>query len=202
MNRFLLVLILSVFSFSNAQNNYKPIDTADYLQRKSFLTTYVKDSETYNKKQKDKYEGKTGREISAALSRFQKDFQDEVKNKNFVFNTGFNHYVNQMVEQILKSNSLDFPNLKVLVEKDNSPNAYCMGDGTLVVNMGLFNWVDNEGQLASVICHELGHLFLDHSIKIQLENIQLGKDGKAEAKTLTLVQNNKCEKAHQFYKRQ
>ncbi|MFC4165022.1 M48 family metallopeptidase [Epilithonimonas zeae] len=202
MNRFLLVLMLSIFSFSNAQNNYKPIDTADYLQRKSFLTTYIKDSETYNKKQKDKYEGKTGREISAALSRFQKDFQDEVKNKNFVFNTGFNHYVNQMVEQILKSNSLDFPNLKVLVEKDNSPNAYCMGDGTLVVNMGLFNWVDNEGQLASVICHELGHLFLDHSIKIQLENIQLGKDGKAEAKTLTLVQNNKGEKAHQFYKRQ
>jgi hypothetical protein len=202
MKNFLLIFIWSSFSFYKAQNNYKPIDTADYAERKNFLTTYIKDSELFNKKQKEKYEGKTGRDLSRSLVTFQKYFQDEVKNKNFVFNTPFNQYVNQLVRQILKNNSLTFSDLKILVEKDNTPNAYCMGDGTLVVNMGLFSWVDNEAQLASVICHELGHLFLEHSIKIQLEDMKLGKNGKEEVKNLSLIKNNKAEKAYQIYKNQ
>lgn len=193
--------MLGIFSLNPAQI-YKPIDTADYPERKNFLNTYTKDSELFNKRQKEKYEGKTGRELSNSLSRFQKYFQDEVKSKNFVFNTVFNKYVNNVVDQILKSNSLNYPNLKILVEKNNTPNAYCMGDGTLVVNMGLFYWVDNQDQFASVICHELGHLFLDHSIKTQLADMTLEKNGKEEVKNLALIQNNKGEKAYQIYKRQ
>ena len=193
--------MLGIFSFNSAQT-YKPIDTADYLERKNFLTNYTKDTEVFNKKQKEKYEGKTGRELTNSLSRFQKYFQEEVKSKNFVFNTIFNKYVNTVVDQILKSNSLNFPNLKILVEKDNTPNAYCMGDGTLVVNMGLFYWVDNQDQFASVICHELGHLFLDHTIKTQLADMKFEKNGKEEFKSLVSEQNNKGEKAYQIYKRQ
>ncbi len=193
--------MLGIFSF-NAAQSYKPIDTADYLERKNFLANYTKDTEVFNKRQKEKYEGKTGRELSNSLSRFQKYFQEEVKSKNFVFNTAFNKYVNTVVDQILKSNSLNFPNLKILVEKDNTPNAYCMGDGTLVVNMGLFYWVDNQDQFASVICHELGHLFLDHTIKTQLADMKFEKNGKEEFKSLVSEQNNKGEKAYQIYKRQ
>lgn len=193
--------MLGIFSFDSAQS-YKPIDTADYLERKNFLTNYTKDTEVFNKRQKEKYEGKTGRELTNSLSRFQKYFQEEVKSKNFVFNTVFNKYVNTVVDQILKSNSLNFPNLKILVEKDNTPNAYCMGDGTLVVNMGLFYWVDNQDQFASVICHELGHLFLDHTIKTQLADMKFEKNGKEEFKSLVSERNNKGEKAYQIYKRQ
>lgn len=192
--------MFGIFSFNSAQN-YKPIDTADYLMRKNFLTSYIKDSEAYNKKQKEKYGGKTGRDLSNTLSEYQKYFQDEVKSKNYVFNTPFNKFVDQTVNQILKSNSLNFPNLKVLVAKDNAPNAFCLGDGTLAVNMGLFNWVDNQDQLASVICHELGHLFLDHTIKTQLTDMKLEKSGKDEVKSLALTPNNKGEKAYQVYKR-
>ena len=193
--------MLGIFSFNSAQI-YKPIDTADYLERKNFLANYAKDTEVFNKKQKEKYESKTARELTTSLSRFQKYFQEEVKSKNFVFNTVFNKYVNTVVDQILKSNSLNFPNLKILVEKYNTPNAYCTGDGTLVVNMGLFYWVDNQDQFASVICHELGHLFLDHSIKTQLSDMKLEKNGKEEVKSLASTQNNKGEKAYQIYKRQ
>jgi len=193
--------MLGIFSFDAAQT-YKPIDTADYLERKNFLMSYTKDTEVFNKKQKEKYEGKTGRELTNSLSRFQKYFQEEVKSKNFVFNTVFNKYVNIVVDQILKSNALNFPNLKILIEKDNSPNAYCMGDGTLVVNMGLFYWVDNQDQFASVICHELGHLVLDHTIKTQLADMKFEKNGKEEFKSLVSEQNNKGEKAYQIYKRQ
>jgi len=196
-----LILMLGIFSFDAAQT-YKPIDTADYLERKNFLMSYTKDTEVFNKKQKEKYEGKTGRELTNSLSRFQKYFQEEVKSKNFVFNTVFNKYVNIVVDQILKSNALNFPNLKILIEKDNSPNAYCMGDGTLVVNMGLFYWVDNQDQFASVICHELGHLVLDHTIKTQLADMKFEKNGKEEFKSLVSEQNNKGEKAYQIYKRQ
>lgn len=201
MQRILLILML-VFSAFNSAQTYKPIDTADYNERKNFLVKYTKDSEVFNKKQKEKYEGKTGRELTNSLSRFQKYFQDEVKSKNFVFNTVFNKYVNSVVDHILKSNALNFPNLKILIEKDNTPNAYCMGDGTLVVNMGLFYWVDNQDQFASVICHELGHLVLDHTIKTQLADMKFEKTGKEEVKSLALAPDNKGEKAYQIYKRQ
>lgn len=201
MQKIFLILILGIFSLNPAQT-YKPIDTADYTERKNFLISYKKDAEVFNKRQKEKYEGKTGRELTNSLSRFQKYFQEDVKNKNFVFNTVFNKYVNTVVDQILKSNALNFPNLKILVEKDNTPNAYCIGDGTLVVNMGLFCSVENQDQFASVICHELGHLFLDHTIKTQLADMKLEKNGKEEVKTLALTQNTKGEKAYQIYKRQ
>ncbi len=201
MRKILSVLIVFTFCLISAQN-YTPIDTADYHERQSFLETYKKESEIFNKKQRDKYQGKTGRDLSGTLSDYQKSFQEGVKSKNFVFNTPFNHYVNQTVDKILLSNALVFPNLRVLVAKENSPNAFCMGDGTLVVNMGLFNWVDNQDQLASVICHELGHLFLEHYIKLQIEAIAMQQNNKEEAKKLLSVKNNKGEKAYAIFKNQ
>ena len=201
MKKNLSVLIVFTFCLISAQN-YTPIDTADYRERQSFLETYKKESEIFNKKQRDKYQGKTGRDLSGTLSDYQKSFQEDVKSKNFVFNTPFNHYLTQTVNRVLTGNALVFTNLRVLVAKETSPNAFCTGDGTLVVNMGLFNWVDNQDQLASVICHELGHLFLEHYIKLQIEAIAMQQNNKEEAKKLLSVKNNKGEKAYAIFKNQ
>ena len=45
------------------------------------------------------------------------------------------------------------------------PNAYSTGEGTIVFNIDLFIKLQNESQVAFVLCHELAHLYLDHSNK-------------------------------------
>jgi len=45
------------------------------------------------------------------------------------------------------------------------PNAYSTGEGTIVFNIDLFTRLQNESQVAFVLCHELAHLYLNHSNK-------------------------------------
>lgn len=45
------------------------------------------------------------------------------------------------------------------------PNAYSAGEGTIVFNIDLFTRLQTESQVAFVLCHELAHLYLNHSNK-------------------------------------
>lgn len=51
---------------------------------------------------------------------------------------------------------------RVFVTRDPSPNARCLGDGTIFIHIGLLIRLETEAQLAFVICHELAHYQLDH----------------------------------------
>lgn len=54
-------------------------------------------------------------------------------------------------------------NIKVFLSKEPSPNAFSIGNGTIVTNIGLFCSLENEYQLLSVIAHEAAHELLKHS---------------------------------------
>ncbi len=51
---------------------------------------------------------------------------------------------------------------QVFVTRDPSPNARCLGEGTLLIHLGLIRRMQNEDQLAFAISHELAHYYLDH----------------------------------------
>lgn len=84
-------------------------------------------------------------------------------------------YLSGVLNKILDGNThLRHPDLRVVISRDWWPNAYSLGDGSIAVNAGLFIYLENEAQLAFILCHELAHFHLDHtnkSIKEYVETI-------------------------------
>lgn len=76
------------------------------------------------------------------------------------------NYIKAVVAKIVNANpELKALDLRVVFSRDYFPNAFSMGDGTIAFNAGLFVFLDNEAEMAFVICHELAHYYLDHSKK-------------------------------------
>src|ERR1700752_4309946 len=86
-----------------------------------------------------------------------------------------NNYLQSVLKKIIDVNPvLKGKELRLVFSRDWWPNAYSIGEGTLVVNAGLMIYLNNEAELAFVLCHELAHLFLDHSnsaIKKHVETV-------------------------------
>lgn len=95
------------------------------------------------------------------------DFINEMfTDKEFIYTDETNRYLYAIVNEIFKSN----PELKnlgthFLFSRAYWPNAFSTGEGTIVFNIGLFIKLKNESQVAFALCHELAHLYLNHSNK-------------------------------------
>jgi hypothetical protein len=73
-------------------------------------------------------------------------------------------YLQSLVNEIIKSNAaLRSLEPRIAFTRAWWPNASSMGEGTILFNIGLFHKLQNEGQAVFVICHELAHLYLNHS---------------------------------------
>ncbi len=178
MTRKLFVVGCFLFSIMGMTQMYKPIDTADYIQRKAFLKHFEGNNEATVKRLRAQYSGKTGSELSKIYKEFGTDFEKQVKNKDFIFKSEFEASIQSMIQRLKKNNPKIPQDLKILIAKDNTPNAYCLADGTFVINMGLYSWLNNEEQIAAVISHELGHKIEEHSLKTFLKIIEQDKQDK------------------------
>ena len=84
-----------------------------------------------------------------------------------------NSYLQSLLEKIRDANpELKAREIRLLFSRDSWPNAFSMGEGTLVVNAGLMVFLDNEAELIFVICHELAHFYLEHSNKSIKKNVE------------------------------
>ena len=203
MNSKFTFLVLAFFLFQLTFSQvYQPIDTVDYSKRKTFLEQQKIVNDQYTKILKTKYPGNTGKELAKNYTGFQDEFKKEIKNKDYVFNSIFSEKLRDYFS-ILKSKNASIPeNIKILVSKDNSPNAFCMQDGIFVINMGLFNWIDNENQLVAILGHELGHQLLMHSENLQKKLIEKDLQNKPLVSAISASKLNKTDQAFQLFKNQ
>jgi hypothetical protein len=179
---------------------YKPVDTADYLKRKEFLKSFNKDNENLITKSKSSYSGKRGSELSKIYKELEKDFEKQVKNKDFVFNSVFEEKAKSLIARLKKNNPQIPQGLTILIAKDNTPNAYCFADEVFVINMGLFNWLDNDDQLGAVISHELGHKISEHSLKTFLQMIDQDQLDKITLQDIKATKENRNSRAFNVMK--
>lgn len=192
-----LLIVVSCLCFGQVS---KAIDTADYLQRKEFLKTFNANNELFIKKLKSQYSGKTGSDLSKIYKEFGTEFEKQVKNKDFIFKSDYDTNVKSLIQR-LRNNNPKIPNdLKILIARDNTPNAYCLLDGTFVINMGLFSWLYNEEEIAAVIAHELGHRIEEHSFKLFIGIVENNQQDKQTVKNLKGVTENTNQKAFDILK--
>ncbi|RXM39941.1 peptidase M48 [Chryseobacterium sp. CH21] len=197
MTRKLIVLGCFLFSMIGIAQIYKPIDTADYIQRKTFLKNFEGNNEATIKRLKSQYSGKTGTELSKIYKEFGTDFEKQVKNKDFIFKSEFEASIQSMIQRLKKNNPKIPQDLTILIAKDNTPNAYCLADGTFVINMGLYSWLNNEEQIAAVISHELGHKIKEHSLKTFLKIIEQDKLDKVVVENIKSTTTSRSQSQNQ-----
>jgi Zn-dependent protease with chaperone function len=72
-------------------------------------------------------------------------------------------YMDALVAEIVRANPLlRNENFNCYFSRSGVPNAGYIGEGIILFNMGLFRRLDNESQVAFVLCHEIAHLYLQH----------------------------------------
>lgn len=85
-------------------------------------------------------------------------------NAKFIEDPYLTSYVNSLLVKINPSERLDFfkYNFKVLVLKDNEPNAGIYPNGTLIITAGLLARIHTEDELVALLCHEANHFICNH----------------------------------------
>lgn len=200
MQNTLFVFLFSLFLTSSFAQKTTLIDTSDYKERTLFISDFKKSNENLIKSIKKNNSSKVTRSLINTYKNFEAEFIEEIKDKNFTFKSGLEDYIQDIISDLRKENPNIPQDIKVLIEKSNYPNAYCLANNTFVVNMGLFNWLDNRDQLMAVISHELGHNILNHVLNSQIKNITENLNESNIVKGLREEKNNRTTKAFDFVK--
>ena len=83
----------------------------------------------------------------------------------FVQDPAVNNYVNRIGKRILQSLDPQPFEYRFFVLNTPDVNAFAVPGGLVFINSGLILLVENEDELASVICHEIGHVVARHIAK-------------------------------------
>lgn len=95
-----------------------------------------------------------------------KNIQEKFNDKDIYFEKEAREYLKNLVTQIVLANPmLQNQSFQCYFSKSGVPNAEYLGEGLILLNMGLFSRLQNESQAVFILCHELAHYYLQHSEK-------------------------------------
>ncbi len=86
-----------------------------------------------------------------------------------LFGDSLTRYVNDVAAYLLADDDVLLSELRFYVMKSNEVNAFATNQGIIFVTVGLLAQLENEGQLAAVLSHEIAHYEKAHSINKVLE---------------------------------
>lgn len=93
-----------------------------------------------------------------------------LRSGKIIFNDVYSDYVKSVLDTISKYNNGIFDGFRVYIVRDASANAMVGDEGCIFVHIGLLARVENEAQLAFILCHEIIHKQHSHSLNGYLKN--------------------------------
>ncbi|MEO8146138.1 MAG: M48 family metallopeptidase [Bacteroidia bacterium] len=155
---FVFALLLGLIARGQEQNIYTPAPVIKKNVR------FIAETDSLNKLYCKRITGisKKSEYIRNVFKERKEYLNNAVSNGDFMFDCDIYLYVQQIFDTIVKYNPPLQGKMRIVVSRYTEPNAFALGDGTIVVNLGLLNRLDNESQLAFIICHELSHQYFDH----------------------------------------
>lgn len=95
-----------------------------------------------------------------------------IEEKFYLYDTPLNSYVNDVFETIIASNpKLQKNKYSIVINRSTSANALSRGVGIIEVNIRLLLDIENESQLAYILCHELAHELREDANKDMIKKI-------------------------------
>lgn len=153
-----------MYVYNSKAQDYPQLDTVAVEQNKQTLEEYKLIAEKFELNITNTDNKKMNKYLSEFYENHQKAFVEDIEAGNFVYDKRYLDYSNEIVKSILEANNLSKENYHILISRNPTLNAYCTIDGYIVLNLGLFYYLQNDAQVAGVIAHELAHKVLDHSL--------------------------------------
>lgn len=171
---FLILLFNATFCLSqNVALKYLPAN-------KDSVYTYIN---TISEKKITKFGAKYKDDIKKIILERKKSFIKDIEDSTYVFDVNINKYLNSILKEIYVSNKgLNRKDFYFFIDKSPIPNAACYGNGIFTINLGLFNFVHSDDELAFIICHEFAHFELEHNDQTLLKYLETmnSKDTKKQ----------------------
>ena len=82
-------------------------------------------------------------------------------------------YLEDLIYRLSESSEVRDRRFEFIILEDESINAFAAPGGIIGINLGMFLNTEKEGELASVMCHELAHLSQRHFARSQNKNSPL-----------------------------
>ena len=196
----IIIILLIIVKSSLAQDftqNFQPYSTTS---EKSLVLTSI--NFRYAKDLK-RLPSKHGKEIKKVYEERYEYLVEQIENGHYIEDETVSLYFQNILQHIIESNpKLKHREVRLLISRSSAPNASCIGEGTLVLNIGLINRLENESQLAFVICHELAHYTRNHVNRsiIKSVNVLHSKKTQKELSKISKLKYNRTDRATQLLK--
>jgi len=93
----------------------------------------------------------------------------QLKDSIFLFSSDLNLQLKKILNVIYSSNpALKQYHFSFFIHRSLIPNAAAYGDGNFIINLGLFDFVASDDELAFIICHEIAH-YINEDINKQID---------------------------------
>ncbi|MEZ4992752.1 MAG: M48 family metalloprotease [Saprospiraceae bacterium] len=102
------------------------------------------------------------REAEEIFYQRHRDLIRSITHHEFIFHDSLQRYTEHLFNGLIQANGLAIDPL-IFINRSYVPNAQSMGNGIFVINLGLFQHLTTEAELAYAFCHELAHEDLHHS---------------------------------------
>ncbi|MEL6674272.1 MAG: M48 family metalloprotease [Bacteroidota bacterium] len=123
-------------------------------------------------------------------ARYEKLFR-ELRGGYMIDRKGISDLCQLVFERIIQANpDLQKLPLRLYVSEETGPNAVSLGEGTVILYLGLLRRLENQHQLAFVISHEIAHFVLDHSRNTMVEQITYAYNRAAREAEAARIENS------------
>jgi len=113
-----------------------------------------------------------------------------VKNEGFIKDDTLNQVLYSVLENINRENNINNSIKTILLSRSPDVNAYCVGEGTVILNVGLLARIENESQLGFVLSHEMAHYELEHSKNRTLKYFESNQTKTAQSSFKSLLEGD------------
>lgn len=110
-----------------------------------------------------------------------------LKSGKVLFNDSISQYVQRVASKILKDDPELQKELRFYVVKSPYVNAFTTDNGIIFINIGLMAQLENEAQLAFILCHEIAHYVEGHSMEGFLQDVEIDQ-GSGDFNSMSMDQ--------------
>lgn len=125
---------------------------------------------------------------------------ENIKEGKLVHNRVLSAALDNILAEIKAKNPVIPADIRVLLLRDGTPDAYTIGDGHIFLSMGLFDYLESEDQVAGVLAHEIAHLLMRHSLSALKRNYEEDRASVADVKALRRSGLKKADRAFDLVK--
>ncbi len=202
MKKYLFFLLISFFCF--AQENFVPINNVLNSKKKELKSTLKQRFKLFNNKIKEEEKAIFKNKLLQYHKENQKYIFEKIDKNQYVFDSKYEKYTQFLIEDLRKNNSEKVSeDILLLFSQSTAPNASYIGYGIVVVNLGLFIYMDSYQQMQGAIAHEIGHQIENHAENTIKKNVErlLSQKLKNEIKQIENKNNNVDGLVENIYKK-